>query len=188
MEPKIKRPWFKVGDADGIRSLADQVMGLAWLMDNVRGRTVLDIGCAEGLLAVEMAKAGAIAVHGVERRAAAVQTALQLRGDLPISFEVVDGNTWTPPRQYDIVCALSVLQKLADPTAAALRFAAAARWSVVLKLPPLHAPRIIHKASNFVEHDIGAAMTEAGFTCVASNFNGYNGEWVGNYVRSEHLG
>ena len=55
--------WFvinhdKAGHRDGDRSLEQQMRGLEKLVREVHGKTVLDIGCAEGLISMALVRAG----------------------------------------------------------------------------------------------------------------------------------
>lgn len=180
---KPTRPWFTTPGRKGDRTLRDQLKGLDGLFAEAKGRTVLDAGCAEGLISIELAKAGAVAVHGVEYIAERVEFGNRARGDLPIMFEVGDLNVWRPKRQYDIVIGLAILHKLKDPTAVAKALAAAARSLVVWRLPPAHAPVVIDARSGNVLHHIGDAMADSGFELSSESYNGHLGEWVGYYRR-----
>lgn len=176
------RGWFDTPGRPGDRTLANQLQGLGKLLVDCDGKTVLDIGCAEGLISIALVRAGALAVHGVEIVKEHVEVGSKLRGDLPVTFECADANTWRPKRQYDIVIALALLHKLKNPTAAARAFAEAAREMVVLRLPPEHAPTIIDERSGNNPHHIGDVMTNAGFRLVHED-RGHLNEWVGYYRR-----
>ena len=179
----MTKGWFSIPGRPGDRTLDDQLKGLDWLLDNCLHKTVLDIGCAEGLISIELARRGALAVHGVEIVPEHVEVANKLRGGLPITFEVGDANTWRPRRAYDIVIALALLHKLKNPTAAATAFAEAARSAVVLRLSPEHAPTIIDPRSKNEPHHIGVTMERAGLRLVSAEKNGHFGEWVGVWTR-----
>lgn len=183
----VKKGWFSTPGRPGDRSLTDQMKGLDWLFANCRGKTVLDVGCAEGLISIELAKAGAVAVHGVEIVPQHVQIGRKLQGDLPICFEVGDANTWAPKRQYDIVIMLALLHKLRNPTEAAHRFAAAARHAVVLRMPPLHAPTIVDPRSGNNPHHIGDVLMKLGFVLTEHSYAGHFDEWVGVYQLARSL-
>lgn len=179
----MTKGWFNTPGRPGDRTLGDQLKGLDWLFANCAGKTVLDIGCAEGLISIELARRGALAVHGVEIVPEHVAVANTLRGDLPVTFEVGDVNVWRPRRAYDIVIALALLHKLKNPTAAAAAFAEAAREAVVLRLPPEHAPTIIDPRSKNEPHHIGETMRRAGFKLVHAAKDGHFNEWVGVWIR-----
>ena len=182
-KPMKKEGWFHTRDRLGDRSIEQQMMGLDLLVESCKGKTVLDVGCAEGLISIKLAQAGAIAVHGVEIVPGHVEVANQLRKKLPITFEVGDANDWTPKRDYDIVIMLALLHKLWNPTAGCAKFVARAREMVVLRLPPAHAPTIIDERSNFNPHHIGVTMEKSGFELICEAKDGPFDEWVGYYKR-----
>jgi len=171
---KPRRWWF-----GQTRTLEQQLTGLQDLLDMVEGLTVLDVGCAEGLISVECAKQGARAVYGIELVSEFVAEAkrnalskmispVHVRA-WPCTFIQGDANTWTPApdEQYDVVLLLAILQKLRDPSAACKRIAKCARELVVIRLPPGNAPVIIDWRSGMRPHDIEHAMREAGFYLAA---------------------
>ena len=181
----VNKGWFSTPGRPGDRTLDQQLNGLDRLFMAARGKTVLDVGCAEGLISIELAKAGAIAVHGVEIVPEHVKVANKLRGDLPVTFEVGDANVWQPKRNYDIVIALALLQKVRNPTAVAARLAAAAIDMVVLRLPPAHAPTIIDSRSGNEPHHIGTVMKNGGFYLEHAGNDGAFGEYVAYYRRNK---
>jgi len=183
---KMRKGWFKIpGVQDGDRTLEDQMKGLGWLFANVKNNTVLDVGCAEGLLSIELAaRYGAKSVHGVEVVADHVVMANKLKGSkLPITFECADMNKWRPKKKYDIVVALAILQKLKDPGAVAAALANCAHEAIVLRLPPEHAPTVIDARSNNVPHHIGEILRASDFTQIEQSYDGHFGEYVGVWRR-----
>lgn len=176
---KQLKPWFGPG---GDRTLAQQLKGLDVLRARVRGYSVLDVGCAEGAISLQLCDDGASAVHGIDIRPDFVEHAHKARGDRPALFEHADANTYTPVRSYDFVLMLAVLHKLADPSAAAARLAAAAEQIVVVRLPPEHAPKIRDSRSGFVPHDIDRVIRGCGFRGLHLT-KGHFDEWTGYYVR-----
>ncbi len=183
MADKELKPWFTVGSAIGDRTLKQQLKGLGDLRERVAGKTVLDVGCAEGLISTYLFDHGAAAVHGLEVRPDFIETANALRGDRAVAFELADANDYEPVRRYDIVIMLAVLHKLRDPSAVCRRFAAAAREMVVLRLPPENAPIIIDERSDNEPHDIGRAMQVSGFQLKNVGLIGPKAEWMGYYER-----
>lgn len=176
--------WFTTAGRPGDRTLESQKIGLERLYGAVRGKTLLDVGCAEGLLTMDLVSAGgAVAAHGVEIVKGHIEVAHKLQGTLPICFEQGDANTWTPKRQYDVVTLLAVLHKLKNPTAACARFAAVARELVVIRLPPLHAPTIIDERSGNNPHHIADVMAAHGWR-LDEVAKGPFDEWCGYYVRT----
>lgn len=182
MTKDFSRGWFNMSGRPGDRELSDQLKGLGWLFANCKGKSVLDAGCAEGLISIELAKAGALAVHGVELVPERVKLANKLRGDLPVTVEVGDMNTWRPKCHYSIVIGLAILHKLRSPTTVAAALAAAAMDAVVWRLPPATAPVIRDRRSGYEDHDIDLVMETSGFR-LHSTDKGHLDEWVGVYVR-----
>ncbi len=181
---KPLKPWFKTeGRDNGDRTLKQQLKGLGDLRDRVTGKSVLDIGAAEGLISIYLFDHGAKAVHGIEVRPDFVEVGNSLRGDRACTFEVADANDYTPVRQYDIVIALALLHKLREPVIACKRFAAAAREMVVLRLPPAGALVITDDRSGGKKYDIGRAMQESGFMLKNANYDGPKGEFMAYYER-----
>jgi protein-L-isoaspartate O-methyltransferase len=186
-QPVKGNPWFAVGNRLGDRTLAQQMQGLDRLFAEVEGKTVLDVGCAEGLISIEMVKSGASWVDGVEIRKDAVQNArmlgrsMSLHGD--VTFDWGDANEYRPAGDYDIVIMLAVLHKLKNPTAACARLVACAKSLVVIRLPPEHAPTIIDGRSGGEPHHIGVTMERSGFVLEHAACDGPFGEWVGYYRR-----
>lgn len=187
-QPVKGKPWFSTPGKPGDRTLEQQLMGLDPLFAEVAGKTVLDVGCAEGLISIECAKRGANAVTGMEVRMTAVEAARRRNVDGVTDFYHADAETftkeiWKTPG-WDIVLMLAVLHKLRDPSAACRRLAAAAKDLVVIRLPPKYAPDVVDERSGMRVHDINATMAETGFFCEVSNYNGPFGEWVGYYRRA----
>ncbi len=174
--------WFDTPGRKGDRTLEMQLLGLDPLFDEVRGATILDIGCAEGLISLELARKGA-EVTGVEIVASHIETAKQLRGALPCRFEVADANVYEPDGEYDIVLLLAILHKLKDPSATCTRFAKAAKSLLVMRLPPEHAPAVVDKRSGLVKHDMAAVMTYQGFHLERITRGSFS-EWCGFWRRN----
>jgi SAM-dependent methyltransferase len=180
---KALKPWFTIDGVPGDRTLKQQLKGLGDLRDRVKGKTLLDIGCAEGLISMYLVDHGAVAVHGIEVRPDFIETANRLRGDRACTFETADANVYQPVRQYDICIMLAVLHKLREPVKACKRFAAAAREMVVLRLPPKGALIITDDRSGGEKHDIGRAMQACGFMLKNAHYEGPKGEFMAYYER-----
>jgi 2-polyprenyl-3-methyl-5-hydroxy-6-metoxy-1,4-benzoquinol methylase len=184
---KHARSWFPTGRAAGHeRTLVQQMIGLRPLVDEFRtcakrGRplSVLDAGCAEGLIGMEMLKAGASRLHGVELVPERVRDAQRLAiGDKRCTFEVGDLSTYQPTGLYDVVMALSILHKLPDPSAALRRLVEdVCDRLVVLRLPP-GGPVVVDRRSNNVPHDLDAVLRSLGFN-LEEETEGHLGEWIG---------
>lgn len=143
---KRRRPdgWFKIdGVQEGHVDFDRQFRGLEIVRAEAAGARVLDLGCAEGLISLEMVKAGAVLVHGVELEAKRVETARSLFAAHPqvkstfiahdlnrfpeLFLEHNADSQWKDTAlltRYDIVLCLAIAMKLARP-APFLRLASA---------------------------------------------------------------
>ena len=176
--------WFTVGSRQGDRTLDQQLVGLDRLFAAVPGQTVLDLGCAEGLISLECARRGALAVQGVEIRADHVAAGRKLIGDLPVTLDAGDLNTWRPTKTYGIVLALALLHKLRNPSAACAAFCVDAANLMVIRTPPKPDPWVIvDSRSGNRPHDIGRVMRGSGFT-LAEQLTGTFGEVIGYWERT----
>lgn len=172
--------WFATADRPGDRTLEMQMLGLDPLLDECKGANILDVGCAEGLISIELAKRGA-EVTGVDIVESHIEMARHLRGHLSCRFEIQDANEYQPD-DYDIILLLAIMHKLKDPSRACARFANAAKNLVVMRLPPEHAPSIVDERSGYVKHDMSAVMTWYGFELERVTRGSFS-EWTGYYRR-----
>lgn len=96
--------------------ITERVQGLYYLQDKVKGMTVLDMGCAEGLISNFMMRWGASLAHGFDKNGARVQAAREIKHNYPnVKFEKGDFSfpkaffieqEWLNEK-YDIVLLLS---------------------------------------------------------------------------------
>ncbi len=124
----IRKGWFKIpGVQDGDRTLDEQIEALRPALAEAGGKTVLDLGCAEGLIGREFIRAGARSCLGLDSLPGHLAVARQQCADHPnMVFEVANLNIHRPalPR-FDIVLALGVLHKMEHPEPVA-------RWTIGL--------------------------------------------------------
>lgn len=182
---QVKKGWFHTEGRPGDRSFDQQLLGLGQLFVECSGKTVLDVGCAEGLISIELARRGALAVHGVEIVHEHVKVGRTLVGDLPVTLENADANVWQPRRQYDIVIALALLHKLRDPSAAARRLVRACKDLLVLRMPPKNGMVIRDVRSGYRPHNIHETLLIEGFVRLSIDNNGPFGELVAYYRRAK---
>lgn len=184
---KPAKTWFKISkDADHERTLTDQLIGLRPLFDEVRDfkakarpLTVLDVGCAEGLIGMELAKAGAAHVHGVEILQSRVTAAKKLRGSLPCTFECNKVDYYKPTRAFDVILALSILHKMPHPSDTLRGLVAnTCDRMVVIRLPPGNGPVVIDRRSANVPHDLNAVLEDLGFKLEEETTSSRD-EWCG---------
>lgn len=134
-----KKGWFEIpGLQNGDRPLEAQVKAVRPAIAVAAGKTVLDLGCAEGLIGLEFAKAGAKQVHGIDSIFGNIATAQEVCKGRPMTFETADLNAYIKDAfardvvpQYDIVLALGVTHKLHEP-ADGVNFAARSARELVL--------------------------------------------------------
>ncbi len=175
--------WFQGLGRDGDRTLEQQMTGLDPLLREVRGKSVIDAGCAEGLISIELAKAGASGVVGFEIVPGFVDLARESAGNLPCQFFVANLNEYdlTDKPHADIVLMLAILHKLKDPSAVCAALAGLARDLCVIRMPPSGLV-IVDARSGNVPHDIGAVMARCGFV-LESDGKGPLAEWLGYFRR-----
>lgn len=183
----MSKGWFILPGQDGDRTLTEQMLGLAPAILETRGKTVLDLGCAEGLIALEFAKSGAASVYGIDYNEALLDVArdeLVKAGPLPVQFERADisemVNAEARP-QWDIVLALAVLHKLTNPEAGARFCAASSRSLIVVRYPMGSQGRIRGKHAPDKHADVPVILKECGFKRERKD-HGPRGEWV-HYFR-----
>lgn len=141
--------WFQVPGIrpEGDRTLKEQMMGLAPALDEVYKAftagtplTVLDLGCAEGLIGLEFARAGAADVLGIEMLEEHLSVARKAcRAAKQMRFVCANLKDYIPAHpdhpRFDIVLALGIIHKLPDP-AVPLRFAAKCAKTLLLFRAP----------------------------------------------------
>jgi 2-polyprenyl-3-methyl-5-hydroxy-6-metoxy-1,4-benzoquinol methylase len=115
--------WFKINNEIGDRNVEDSKVGLDYFLDKSKNKTVIDLGCAEGLVSHWFLKeCQCKSVHGYELEPHRVKSAnIFFSGfeENKYNFESFDLNQTDvlnlPFKKYDIVIALAITQKLKDP-------------------------------------------------------------------------
>lgn len=119
------RRWLKVDGVNGVRSVEEQTEALRTAMDECEGKTILDLGSAEGLIAREFIKAGAKHATCIEALINHVAVGTEYCRGYPVEF--INANIADIASQhvarYDIVLCLGIAHKLKDP-GICIRFAA----------------------------------------------------------------
>lgn len=165
----MPKGWFKVkGVRDGDRSLEEQMLGLAPALAECKGKRVLDLGCAEGLISREFALAGAKEVLGVELLPQHLDVARKVCKDVPqVRFvcahlgDYIKGLAEIP--RYDIVLALGIIHKLHDPNVP-MRFAAESATDLVLfRAPARKYDGLIKSKHTEIKCNVPKIMTDAGY-------------------------
>lgn len=185
----MAKGWLKIpGVQDGDRTLEEQMLGLDPALQESKSKSVLDLGCAEGLIALEFAKAGAGSVFGCDYNARFIEMAndqLALAGPLPVTFQHMDVETLMqqPRQEYDIVLALAILHKLPDPALGVKFCAQVARSLIVIRLPIGSTGSIRSKHAKHMRCDIPKLLTGSGFVRESKEY-GPRGEWVQYWRRA----
>jgi SAM-dependent methyltransferase len=187
--------WCRPDGKDSDRTVKQQLTGLDQLWPRVRDKTVIDVGCAEGVVAFECLAYGAAAVLGVEMRQPAVHEANRKaeRECLPFLAKQADANTWAPPTQADVILLLAILHKLAEPAQALDRFLAAGagdNCTVVLRTRRRDWPVLRDARSGMRPQRLDAVLHKHGFTLVHEDdgpvCDGQPAEWVGVFEKGAH--
>lgn len=180
----VKQPWF-----GGARSVAEQMMGLEAALAEAPGKSVLDLGCAEGAIAFAFARGKAGRVRAMDYNAAMVEQAQEEQdesGVSNISFECADLSDWIAaprPAKFDIVLALAVLHKLSSPAAGAAFCADVCASLLVIRFPKGSSGRIHSKQHPHNVADVPKILTRKGFVWERKEV-GPRGEWVQYWRRA----
>ena len=164
----MAKAWFKLPGKAGDRTLAEQSLALAPALAECAGKRVLDLGCAEGFISLEFAKAGAIRVLGIERETDHFEAAQSLvfEGLCALKFKQWNIKQSDPgkPLDYDIVLALGIIHKLEFPERG-LRWAARSAKELLLLRSGRGSVNGIIKSKYYAHTcDSAAVMQEEGFT------------------------
>lgn len=118
--------WFEIpGVQTGERDLKERVTPLRPLLRFVKGASILDLGCAEGLISKWLVDEGrARIVHGLDKHPPYLETARAVmpRDRYKAKFDECDFDHFERDaaalgllKGYDVVLMLNVAQKLKDP-------------------------------------------------------------------------
>jgi 2-polyprenyl-3-methyl-5-hydroxy-6-metoxy-1,4-benzoquinol methylase len=134
----------QIEGSDGVWDLSYRLPEVLKYTEFRPGDEVIDIGCAEGLITMEVAKR-VKHIRGVELSPQRVDAAKQIaaeRGIENVSFEAGSVTTLElPARSYDLVLFLGVFQHLKrdDKWLSMVKVFGAAKRSVILRMPLFHA-------------------------------------------------
>lgn len=185
----MRKGWFKVtGVQDGDRTVEDQLKGLAPALCAAKGRTVLDLGSAEGLVAREFAAAGAEHVIGCDWLAAHVDVGRALVRGQPVTLLQADLNdrathNWIAGLDFQVCLMLAILHKLREPGTLVRTVARRQPELIVVRLPPATAPVIVDKRSGNRPCDVRANLEDHGYVIDRVEL-GHFDEWCGYFRRA----
>ena len=158
--------WFAVpGVQEGERDMAERVVGLEKVKAAARGKSVLDLGCAEGLIGDWLIReGGAVSLLGLEKHPPYVEMAKKL---VPRGYFFVadfDQPDWDKNLvTHDIVLALNIAHKLEKPEEFLDIVVSLAKEIIALALP---AVIIKDHRSGYVPVDVIAHMQLRGFDLI----------------------
>lgn len=186
----IPSGWFEIpGVQQGERTLESQLHGLDPLWESIEGATVLDLGCAEGLIAMECKKRGASYVDAIDYKATFIGMAKEIggRSGVEVNWMHADLQRGMPHgtlKQYDVVLALAIIHKMTKPIEFVNRIAQLAKSLIVVRLPVGSTGTIKSKHWPYAECNIKTILQLHGFD-VAGECEGPNTELVQYYVMGE---
>ena len=177
--------WFRDDATHGGRTLAEQLLGLDAAIAEARGKTVLDLGCAEGDIARHFRRAGAASVDALEGKERFVRYA-RAQGIAGVRVGWVDLNAGLPTAYrgpYHVVLALAVLHKLENPPAALDWLVPAVGELLVVRLP--HGSKGEIRSKHFEDNgsDLRVALPARGLRW-AAEYPGPRGELVQYWRRA----
>lgn len=185
----MRKGWFIIPNIqDGDRTVDEQILGLEGY--DFKGKTVLDLGSAEGLISAYALMQGAKLVHGCEIIAAHLKVATRMMEGHAAQFWVMNLNSFedlhkkslrkgSPPmlRRYDVVLLLSIVHKIKEPLPF-LEYAASLTDSLIIRLPEAI---LCDQRSGFVSTDVPEFLAPA-FDLTAEPKTAKE-EWMGIFER-----
>ena len=120
MSEYTRHGWMAIdGRQTGDRTVSEQMLGLEDALEAAKGKTVLDLGCAEGLIGREFIRAGAAHVTGIEMLDDHLKMARAECSGLPMTFICSEIKEWIldhpDPDEFDIVLNLGIAHKVHSP-------------------------------------------------------------------------
>lgn len=187
---QMHKGWFAIpGVQFGDRTIEQQLLGLDSLLAEVAGRSVLDFGCAEGLIAAALVAAGAKSVDGVDSVAASIEMADRLHPDPRLHFYHCDLNAIdetaldeATPVMVDVSLALALLHKLQQPLLFARYLAKITRELIVIRLPASTPGFVQDARTKMVRFDVSGELGRCGYRLDRVT-SGHDKEWIGFYRR-----
>lgn len=174
---KTKNPWF-----NHARSVEEQLKGLDPAIMAARGKHVLDVGCAEGLIGRHFVDfGGAQSCDGIDNQLWLLEAARSNCVGRPMEFhfgnaEEID-KWWGSRKTYDIVLLLSIIHKVHSPRRLLRAVSGLAREMIAVRVPK----RSFHLKRGTELFDMREIMPKE--WKLADEQLGPRGEWVGIFRR-----
>lgn len=182
----MRKGWFKLPGQDGDRTLAQQLLGLDRAFLAAKGESVLDLGCAEGLIALEAMKRGADSADCVEivpGNAVAAQKQLAGLNARVWQMDVVEFARRYYGGRWHVTLALAILHKLRDPTTVIDLIGRATDHMAVIRLPASTPGFIRDRRSGFVTFHLAPPLEEHGLHLQHVERGPFD-EWMGYFIRA----
>lgn len=161
----MRKGWFAIPNVQvGDRTIAEQLRGLEEL--DVVGRSVLDLGSAEGMILKHMMEQGASRGAAYEGNPDLYEAACGYLKPLGCDVFFADLNEPQDFGQFDVVLLLAILHKLQNPEISLRRFAEASSETVVIRLPRESDGIVRWKHGKYMECDTRAVMTDLDFLLI----------------------
>lgn len=163
----MNKGWFKIpGVRDGDRTIEEQMLGLGPALQECRGKTVLDLGCAEGVISREFARAGA-KVLAIELLKEHLAIARKLCKDFDVTFVQAHIDDYIKLKantdKFDIVLALGIIHKMPDPNTCLIFAAKSAKDLVLFRAPAKATKGVVKSKFTSKTCDVPRVMTSLGF-------------------------
>lgn len=164
----MDKGWFEIpGVQRGDRTLEEQLRGLEPMLAEVEGKTVLDLGCAEGLIAQAVVQRGAAKVWALDCNVKSIEAAHRLGLDPHRAhFAVHNANVIGPDEEAclhsDIVLGLAIFHKLQRPDVSLAAWSRFAHDLLVIRLPGGSKGEFLAKHSK-AYCDVGEVLPPLGF-------------------------
>jgi SAM-dependent methyltransferase len=182
-----RKGWFRIeGVQDGDRNIADQLRGLGVV--EFKDKAVLDLGCAEGLIAKYALLQGAKLVHGLEIVPGHVEVAREQCAEFGdrAKFYRMDLNAFATHdyliEHYDVVLMLAILHKLRWPFGLLYGIMRFTPEVCVVRLAPGSAGIIRDDRSGRVAYDVPHWFDANGYELEGTGLGHYD-EWIGYFRR-----
>lgn len=127
------------------------------LLDRAAPRSLVDVGCGEGVLTTALAaRLGGRRVLGVDRDDPALRTEWASRARSNVEYRVGDAAALPiADREFDVGCAIEVLEHVADPEAALGELSRVARRAQILSVPREPVWRLVNVARGAYLRSLG---------------------------------
>ena len=173
----MRKGWFVLKDQTGERSVDEQLLGLEDVVSEISGKSVLDLGCAEGAILFHMKQHGAGRCLGYEGNLEHFDAAKKLLANTGCEVEWRDlNNDHGFALEWDVVLLLAILHKLHDPEKGLRQFVEACRDLLVIRLP-IGSEGAFKSKHRKAWVDTRAVLTDLGFNLL-KDADGPRGERV----------